>query len=134
MSSPLRTTPDPRPEPRAPAAPRSAPPVPGSTAALLALQRSAGNQAVARMLAREPAAMDAPAATPDTGLIPALEAFWPHTAWSEGRLALDLLRPIPALGLVTGVVADVMGAWDDLSAVPTGDPVLTAINYGLIGF
>ena len=71
---------------------------------------------------------------PDTGIVPMLEAFWPDTAWSEGRLALDLLRPIPGLGLLTGLTADVMGAWDDFSAVPTGDPVLAALNYGLIGF
>jgi hypothetical protein len=132
MSSPLRLPSDPQKAPHTPAAPRSAPPLPASAATILALQRGAGNQAVARLLAREPAATDAPA--PDSGLIPALQAFWPDTAWSQGRLALDLLRPIPALGLVTGLAADVMGAMDDFAAIPKGDPVLKYLNYGLIGF
>jgi hypothetical protein len=122
--------PEPTPEPRRAAIEQPAPA--RSPAAILALQRGAGNQAVARLLAREPAAAAAP--VPDTGVVPMLQAFWPDTAWSQGRLALDLLRPIPGLGLLTGLTADVMGAWDDFSAVPTGDPVLAALNYGLIGF
>jgi hypothetical protein len=105
-----------------------------------AIQRSAGNQALARALLREPvaeapvAATADPAGAADKGLVPMLEAFWPDDAWTAGRLAMDLMRPIPALGFVTGVAADVMAAWDDMADVPTREPVVHALTETLIVF
>lgn len=43
---------------------------------ITALQRSEGNQSVTRMLLREPAAAP-PAAAPEVGIVPMLQAFWP---------------------------------------------------------
>lgn len=101
---------------------------------VLAMQRSAGNQSVARALLREPVA-NAPAPAPaDTGAAAMLDAFWPEDAWTGARLTAEMLRIVPGLGFVSGVAADVMTAWDDMAAVPTGDPVLFALTEGLLVF
>jgi hypothetical protein len=99
---------------------------------LAQLQRSAGNHAVSAALLRNPAPPTA-APVPATGIVPMLAAFWPDTTWSQTRLALDIARIVPAVGLITGLGADLMGAWDDFAAVPTGNTMLAVLNYGLLG-
>jgi hypothetical protein len=105
----LPVTDDREPEPRRPpASPLSTP------HAVLALQRTAGNAAVARAIATA----NAPAAAPAIDW----EHIWEELLMAEDgmptgntlRLIGELGRAIPVLGAVTGAAADATGAWQDL--------------------
>src|SRR5262245_51611562 len=104
------------------------------------LQASAGNQSVARAvrLMREPAA---PAAADEDAAVALageawslIQAAWPDTPWQQARVVLDVLRPVPGLGIGTGIASDVMAGIDDWNAVPAGDPVIVGVTEGLIVF
>lgn len=92
---------------------REAPP-PATPHAVLALQRTAGNAAVARAIA----AANAPAAIPATGF----EYLWEEFLMAEDgmptlntvRVIGELGRAIPGVGAITGLAADATGAWQDL--------------------
>jgi hypothetical protein len=83
-----------------PAAPAPAPrPAPLTPAAILQLQRTAGNRAVAGVLARQEAA---PQDAPDPAVIAFCKAVWPDDLASEVRLVLEPTRLIPLVGLAGG--------------------------------
>ena len=116
----------------APRAAATAPPA-LSPAALLRLQRTAGNQAVAAMIARQ-----APSGVPE-GLAPApappagevitkfLADLWANDPASAVRLGLEVIRVFPAIGLPAGALADVIAAGQDLTSIPTGNLALTGV-------
>ena len=93
---------------------RQRPPAPASPHAVLALQRTVGNAAVARALA----AANAPAAAPAVDW----EHIWEELLMAEDgmptgntlRLIGELGRAIPLLGAGTGLAADATAAWQDL--------------------
>jgi hypothetical protein len=100
-------------EAREPEQRRSTPPL-TTPHAVLALQQTAGNAAVARALA----AASAPAVTPAV----VWERIWDELLMAEDgmptgntlRLIGELGRAIPVLGAITGAAADGTGAWQDL--------------------
>ena len=96
-------------------------------AALLGLQRSAGNRAVSAMLARQAPTAQATAEAPDAALIAEFEALWEDDPWTVVRLGLELLRPFPVLGMLPAIGSDVIGMVQDVSSVPRGDPLLLGI-------
>jgi hypothetical protein len=108
-------------------------------AQVLALQRAAGNQAVAHlMLAREPAATAsapgapaAPAAAPQTPTGPTPQdpssgvdwaAFFDTPGPSLIRTSLEVTRGFPVAGLVTGGISDAVNAVQDLLSVESVAP------------
>jgi hypothetical protein len=114
-------------------------PDPASTAAaLMRLQRTAGNRAVAGVLARrEPAgggAATGASEDPDPWVIEFFEQLWAEDPASVVRLALEVGRLMPAVGLASGAIADVIGAYQDITAIPTGDAFLATVAGGLISF
>ena len=140
------------PERRAPETPQPTRPQPSSPAAILALQRSAGNQAVARALARtrasEPVARatggpDAAAGAADPGWVESagaetlqfLENLWQDDPLSAVRLALEGGRLVPVAGLFTGLAADVIGFGQDICTVPHGVDFATGkVHVGELAF
>src|SRR3954452_1397713 len=95
-------------------APRFAPP---ALPAILQLQQSAGNRAVAAMIARTraeapataaPAAVTAPA--PDPGIVTFCEDLWHDEPGSVLRLVLEPSRLVPGVGLLGGGIADLIAA------------------------
>ena len=113
----------------APAAPAQAPrPAPLTPAAILQLQRTAGNRAVAGILARQEAAPEA--AAPDPAVIAFCMAVWPDDLSSQVRLVLEPTRLFPGLGLAGGGVADLIGAGQDLLSVPVGDILRSELDPG----
>jgi hypothetical protein len=117
---------NPRPAPE-PAPPR---PAPLSPAAILQLQRTAGNRAVAGVLARRPA----PAEAPDPWIIEFARTLWPDDLASQVRLVLEPTRLFPVVGLVGGGVADLIGAGQDLLAIPVGDILRSELNAGKLTY
>ena len=113
----LEETPrDERPAPLAmPALPRMAGLNP---AAVLALQGSAGNQAVARMLARTTATEPA---APDTTFLDSCAQYFADNPMSFVRLVLEFTRPWEGVGLFGGAFADIIAAGQDMLAVPHGN-------------
>ena len=106
-----------------------------SPARVLALQRTAGNHAVAAMLARRPAAAPAatdaradPGAESDPVLIRFLEGLWQDDPVGMVRLGLEAVRPVPVLGLLTGLAADVLEGGQDFFAIPTGNAFLGSVT------
>ena len=102
-----------------------------SAATLLQLQRSAGNHAVSGILARQAPPGGAAPATAPAGAASVVTTFlsdlWAKDPASAVRLGLEGLRIIPGIGLPAGLVADVIGAGQDLSAIPTGNLALTGV-------
>jgi hypothetical protein len=119
-----------RPAPAAEPAPTR--PAPLTPAAILQLQRTAGNHAVARILARQEAAPDA--AAPDPAVIAFCKAVWPDDLSSQVRLVLEPTRLIPLVGLAGGGVADLIGAGQDLLSVPVGDILRGEIDAGKLTY
>jgi hypothetical protein len=117
-------------------APEPAPPrpVPLTPAAILQLQRSAGNRAVAGVLARQAPAGAPEAEAPDPALIAFCKAVWPDDLASQVRLVLEPTRLVPAVGLVGGGVADLIGAGQDLLSVPVGDILRSELNAGKLAY
>ncbi len=136
------------PERRAPDTPQPSPRPPSSPAAILALQRSAGNHAVSRALARaradEPAApATAGSGAADPGWVEStcattlefLDKLWQDDPLSVVRLGLEGGRLIPAAGLVSGLASDVIGFGQDVCSVPHGVDLATGeIHVGELAF
>src|SRR4051812_17824513 len=103
--------------PRAPAPTVALPRMTSLTpATVLALQRTAGNQAVARTLARAQA--EPGEATPDASFLDTCTQYFADNPMSLVRLMLEFTRPWEGVGLFTGAMADVISAEQDLLSVP----------------
>ena len=117
-------------------APQAAPPLrpaPLTPAAILQLQRTAGNRAVAGVLARQaPAAANAEA--PDPAIISWAKAAWPDDLASQVRLVLEPTRLVPFVGLAGGAVADLIGAGQDVLSIPVGDILRSELNAGKLTY
>src|SRR5688500_5603092 len=95
----------------------------------MALQRSAGNAAVGRLLAREPAPVAAPPASAGVDWL----SVWDELMFTEDgmptsgtwRMLGELARVVPFLGFYTGAGADALAIYQDLTATWESDAPIT---------
>jgi hypothetical protein len=118
--------------------PPGATPVSPAVAALIRLQRSGGNRAVAGLM-RQGAAGPTAAALPSAGQAGAatvefFEDLWRDDPASVVRLVLEVGRLWPGFGIAPGAIADAIGAYQDITAIPTGDAFLAGVEGSLIAF
>jgi hypothetical protein len=107
-------------------------PAPLTPAAILQLQRTAGNRGVAGVLARQ--TPPAPEEAPDPSIIEFARTVWPDDLASQVRLVLEPTRLFPVAGLVGGGIADLIGAGQDLLAIPVGDILRSELNAGKLTY
>ena len=99
-------------------------------AAVLRLQRAAGNRAATPVLARHAA----PAASGGELLVEFLNDLWQEEPASIVRLGLEVFRPIPLFGGIPGAVADLIAAGQDVTSVPFGNPAERGISVGNVAY
>lgn len=100
---------------------------------ILALQRAAGNRAVIGALARADAEDGAQTTAPGADIIEFCQQLWQDEALSIIRLGAEVGRLVAGpIGLVSGLAGDLIGGYQDLTSIPTGEPVVAGLMGTLI--